>query len=141
MESWRHCWQEGWEPLLSERALLALRDALARDDPRCRPGHTTFVESGFGESTAERGKLRPDRCCPLAFTGWVGEELDTVAEVEGYFAGMSGAASERLGDDPFGGRFLINWIDESPWAVVRPALLAEVDLALARRGAAAEAVA
>ena len=129
MESWRKVWREGLVPLLSTPALESLRAALAADDARLLQGATTTppplqcVQDWPVEAA-----------CALGYCGWQGEGLETVAEVEEYFARMCFEIDQRLGE-PAGCRWFLNWFDETPRDEMRPLLLAEVNRALARRRA------
>ncbi len=127
MESWRKVWREGLVPLLSTGSLEALRRALAGDDPRLIQGATTTppplqcVQDWPVEAA-----------CALGYCGWVGDGLETVAEVEEYFARMCFEIDQRLGE-PAGCRWFLNWFDETPRDEMRRLLLGEVHRALARR--------
>jgi hypothetical protein len=130
MESWRKVWRDGLAPLLSTAGLEALRLALLDDDPRLLQGATSSPP--------------PLQCvqdwpvegaCALGYCGWVGDGLETVAEVEEFFARMCFEIDQRLGE-PAGCRWFLNWFDETPRDEMRRLLLAEVNRALARRQAA-----
>jgi hypothetical protein len=58
--------------------------------------------------------------------------LETVAEVEEFFARVCFEADQRLGE-PAACRWFLNWYDEAPRAEMRRLLLAEVNRALALR--------
>ncbi len=127
MESWRKVWREGLAPLLSVAGLEALRAALVRDDPRLQQGATTTPP--------------PLQCvqdwpvegaCAVGFCGWQGEGLETVGEVEEFFARMCFEIDQRLGE-PAGCRWFLNWFDETPRDEMRRQLLAEVNRSLAQR--------
>src|SRR5438105_3101970 len=81
MEPWRRVWRDGLAPQLSIRALQALRDALAEDDPCLIQGGTTTPPPLL--SVAD---WPVEEACLIAYCGWRGEGLKTVAEVEEYFA-------------------------------------------------------
>ena len=127
MESWRKVWREGLEPLLSPSSLEALRRGLVHDDPRLLQGATTTppplqcVQDWPVEAA-----------CALGYCGWEGDGLETVAEVEEYFARMCFEIDQRLGE-PAACRWFLNWYDETPRDEMRRLLLAEVNRALARR--------
>ena len=127
MESWRMVWRDGFAPLLSTTGLMSLRDALRGDDPRLVQGATTTpppllcVQDWPVES-----------CCALGYCGWQGDRLDTVGEVEEFFAKCCFEADARLGE-PAACRWFLNWFDDTPRADMRRELLAEVELALADR--------
>src|SRR5437588_422265 len=127
MESWRKVWRDGLEPLLSTTGLAALRRGLADDDARLLQGATTTppplqcVQDWPVEAA-----------CALGYCGWQGEGLETVAEVEEFFARMCFEIDQRLGE-PAGCRWFLNWFDETPREEMRRELLAEVNRALARR--------
>jgi hypothetical protein len=128
IEAWRWCWRQGFAPLLSAEGLVALRDALVRDDQTLLQGATTCPP--------------PMRCvqdwpcegaCAVGFAFWRGDGLDTVSEIDEAFARASFEASERLGERA-GCRHLLNFWDETPREKAREALLPEVELALRERG-------
>lgn len=129
MESWRKVWREGIAPQLSDEALEALRLALGRDDARILQGATTTppplqcVQDWPVEAA-----------CVLGYCGWQGEGLETVAEVEQFFAATCFEADRRLGE-PAAVRWFLNWYDETPRDDMRRQLLAEVNHVLARRRA------
>ena len=127
MESWQKVWRDGVAPLLSTPALEALRRALVEDDTRLVQGSTTTPP--------------PLQCvqdwpvegaCALGFCGWQGDGLETVGEVEEFFARMCFEIDQRLGE-PAGCRWFLNWFDETPRDAMRQDLLGEVNLALAAR--------
>lgn len=134
MESWRKVWRDGVAPLLSNAALESLQQALTNDDARLMQGVTTTppplqcVQDWPVEAA-----------CALGFCGWQGEGLETVAEVEEFFARTCFEVDERLGE-PAACRWFLNWFDETPRDEMREKLSAEVVRALAqRRGADHEA--
>lgn len=129
MESWRKVWRDGIAPQLTPEALDVLRSALLSDDARLLQGATTTppplqcVQDWPVEA-----------CCVLGFCGWQGDGLETVAEVEQYFAETCFEADRMLGE-PAAVRWFLNWYDETPRDEMRRLLLAEVNHALARRRA------
>src|SRR5687768_2551950 len=81
MESWRIVWRDGFVPGLSTVGLTALRDALRGDDPRLVQGSTTtppplMCVQDWPVEAADA----------LGFTGWQGDGLETVGQVEEHFA-------------------------------------------------------
>jgi hypothetical protein len=127
MESWRKVWREGLAPLLSVESLEALRGGLVNDDPRLMQGATTTPP--------------PLQCvqdwpvegaCGLGYCGWQGEGLETVAEVEEFFARMCFEVDQRMGE-PAACRWFLNWFDETPRDEMRRLLLTEVNRALTER--------
>ena len=127
METWRKVWREGVAPILSTNSLEALRRGLTNDDPRLQQGATTTPP--------------PLQCvqdwpvegaCALGYCGWQGEGLESVAEVEEFFARMCFEIDSRLGE-PAGCRWFLNWFDETPRDEVFRLMLAEVLRALAER--------
>src|SRR5271165_2163640 len=129
MESWRMVWREGLAPLISTHALELLHTALASDDSRLLQGATTTppplqcVQDWPVEAA-----------CALGFCGWQGEGLETVEEVEEYFARLCFEVDQRLGE-PAACRWFLNWFDETPRDEMRSLLLPEVHRTLARRRA------
>lgn len=127
MESWRKVWREGVVPLLSTTALDSLQRALTNDDARLLQGATTTppplqcVQDWPVEAA-----------CALGYCGWQGEGLETVAEVEEFFARICFEIDQRLGE-PAACRWFLNWFDETPRHEMRDKLSSEVDRALAQR--------
>lgn len=125
MENWRLCWRRGVAPLLTRPQLEALRQALASNDTR-------LVQESSTVPLPIRGRQDwpVEAACPLALCGWLGDGLETVAEVEEYFAQMC-FKIDRLLDAPAGCRWFLNFWDDTPRAEAIALLLPEVDLALA----------
>jgi hypothetical protein len=127
MDSWRKVWRDGLAPLISTAGLEALRTALANDDARLLQGATTTppplqcVQDWPVEAA-----------CALGYCGWQGEGLESVAEVEEYFARLCFEVDQRLGE-PAACRWFLNWFDETPREEMRDLLLAEVNRTLAQR--------
>ncbi len=133
MESWRKVWRDGMAPQLSVAALTALQQALQSDDHRLLQGATT------SPPPLECVRDWPvEAACVLGFCGWQGEGLETVAEVEEFFARACFETDQRLGE-PAACRWFLNWFDDTPREEVRRELLAEVSRTLARRLNAAAA--
>lgn len=124
MESWKKVWRDGVAPLLSARALEVLQTGLEQDDPRliqgaiCTPPPLQCVKDWPTESA-----------CALGFCGWQGEGLESVAEVEEFFARMCFEIDTRLGE-PAGCQWFLNWYDETPRDEMRRLLLVEVQRAI-----------
>ena len=127
MDSWRKVWRDGLASLISTEGLESLRAALGNDDARLLQGATTTPP--------------PLQCvqdwpvegaCGLGYCGWQGDGLETVAEVEEYFARMCFEIDQRLGE-PAGCRWFLNWFDETPRDEMRRQLLPEVTRAIAER--------
>ncbi len=132
MESWRKVWRDGLAPQLSVAGLTALQRALQTDDARLLQGATT------APPPLECVRDWPvEGACVLGYCGWQGEGLETVAEVEEFFARACFEADQRLGE-PAACRWFLNWFDDAPRADVVRDLLAEVTRTLARRLRAAD---
>lgn len=127
MELWRNVWRNGFAPNLSHPGLVALRDALRGDDRRLTQGSTTTPPPLLCVQD-----WPCEGACALGFCGWQGESLQTVGEVEEYFAKACFEADQRLGE-PAACRHFLNWFDDTPRDEMRRELLAEVELALALR--------
>src|SRR5215831_9634429 len=117
MMAWQFIWRSGFAPVLSTEALLALKEALERDDPTLIQGTTTDppplqVMSDWPVTSA----------CAVAYAGWRGEGLDTVQSVEEYFARACFQADQNLGE-PCACRWFLNWYDETPREQMRRLLL------------------
>jgi hypothetical protein len=127
METWRKVWRDGLAPVVSTKGLLALKQALIRDDARLTQGATTTPP--------------PMQCvldwpvegaCVLGYCAWQGDGLETVGEVEEFFAKACFEADQRLGE-PAAVRYFLNWFDDTPRDEMRKLLLAEVNRTLAER--------
>ena len=127
MESWRLVWREGFVPIISDSALEKLRLALKGDDPRLTQGSTTTPPPLMCVQD-----WPVEAACALGFCGWQGEELNTVGQVEEYFASLCFQADQKLGE-PAACRWFLNWFDDTPRDEMRRELLAEVELALRDR--------
>ena len=133
IEAWRKVWRHGIAPQLSRAALEALRQALAIDDPRLLQGATT------APPPLQTVQDRPvEGACPIGYSGWQGDGLATVGEVEQFFADTCHAADRLIGE-PAGIRYFTNFWDDSPRHFARLLLLAEVEGELARRSGKAGA--
>ena len=132
MESWRKVWREGVEPLVSTEGLEALRQGLTNDDARLLQGATTTPPPLMCVQD-----WPVEAACALGYCGWVGDGLETVGEVEEFFARMCFAIDQRVGE-PAGCRWVLNWFDETPRDEMRRLLLAEVSRALTERRLADE---
>lgn len=127
MESWTNVWRKGLAPLLSTPSLEALRLALVQDDARLIQGATTTppplqcVQDWPVEAA-----------CALGYCGWQGDGLETVAEVEEFFARMCFEIDQQLGE-PAACRWFLNWFDDTPREQMRRELLVEVQRSLAER--------
>jgi hypothetical protein len=127
MTAWQISFREGIAPLISTRALLALKRALAQDDPALIQGAST------SPPPLQAVQDWPvEAACAVGYCGWQGEGLQTVGEVEDFFARVCFGADQALGELA-GCRWFLNWFDETPRSQMRLALLAEIELALAGR--------
>ena len=127
MESWRKVWRDGFAPQLATAGLEALRQALAEDDPRLIQGATT---SPPPLQCVQDWPV--EAACALGYCGWQGDGLETVAEVEEFFARVCFEADQCLGE-PAACRWFLNWFDETPRDDMRRELLPEVNRSLAHR--------
>jgi len=127
MESWRNVWRMGVSPLLSTESLEVLRKVLATDDPRLAQGATTTPPTlqCFQDWPVEAA-------CALGYCGWQGDGLETVAEVEEFFARACFEIDQQMGE-PAACRWFLNWFDDTPREEMRRELLVEVQRTLADR--------
>lgn len=130
--SWQRVWQQGIAPSLSNTGLSALQHALTVDDPQLIQGATTTppplqcVQDWPCEAA-----------CLIGYAGWRGEGLETVGQVEAYFAHVCFQTDLRL-DEPAACRWFLNFFDDAPRDKMRAALLVEVAAELQRREALRE---
>ncbi len=127
METWQLVWRRGFAPFLSTEGLLALKRALETDDPALLQGRTSDPPP-----LHIHGDWPVEGACALALCGWRGDGLTTVSEVETYFAEACWRADQTLGE-PAACRYFLTWFDDTPRAVMREQLLAEVNRALVHR--------
>ena len=130
MESWRQVWRDGFVPVISTAGLESLREALSSDDPRLTQGSTTTPPPLMCVQD-----WPVEAACALGYCGWQGDDLETVGQVEEFFARACFEADQRLGE-PAACRWFLNWFDDTPRDEMRRELLAEVELALAGRARA-----
>lgn len=130
IEAWRRCWREGFAPQMSLAGLLALRDALERDDIDLVQGATVVPPT-----VPETADWRCEGACLIAYAGWKGDGLGTVGELNAYFGSACSEAGDRL-DELAGCRHLLNWWDETPREEARPEMIAEVVREIERRAGA-----
>lgn len=127
MESWRKVWRGGAAPLLSTPGLEALLRALEADDPRLVQGQTTVpVPLQCVQDWPVEG------ADAVAFCGWAGDGLETVGEVEEFFARMCFEIDRRLGE-PAACRWFLNFWDETPRRELFALVAGEVRRALRDR--------
>ena len=127
MESWRTVWRDGFAPVLALSGLEALRDALAGDDDRLTQGSTTTPPPLMCVQD-----WPVEAACAVGYCGWQGAGLETVGEVEEYFARCCFEADQRLGEAA-ACRWFLNWFDDTPRDEMRDELLAEVERAIEDR--------
>jgi len=133
MEAWRKVWREGFAGQFSDKGLVALAKALELDEKRLLQGSTT------SPPPLECCAAWPvEASCAVGFCGWQGEGLETVREVETFFAKACFEADQRLGE-PAMCRWFLNWFDDTPRAEMRVLLVEEVRLELEKRQALAVA--
>ena len=131
MKTWRTIWREGFSKILPTAGLEALATALEVDDVRLIQSATTTPPPLMCVQD-----WPVEAACALGFCGWQGEKLDTVGEVEEFFARCCFEADQRLGE-PAACRWYLNWFDDTPRDEMRADLLEEVRRTLAERMAVA----
>jgi hypothetical protein len=127
IESWRMVWRQGFAPLLSTLGLESLRNALKADDLRLTQGSTTTPPPLLCVHD-----WPVEGACAVGYCGWQGEGLETVGEVEEFFARSCFEADQRLGE-PAACRWFLNWFDDTPRDQMRRDLLSEVERSLNQR--------
>jgi hypothetical protein len=126
VETWRKVWREGIAPQLSTNGVLALHAALRTDDDRLLQGATISPPLQFLRDSRAQG------ACVVGYCGWQGDGLNTVGEVEEFFAEVCFKVDKALGE-PAACRWFLNWFDDTPRLEVRAELLREVRRTLAQR--------
>ena len=130
MESWRLVWRDGFVPVLSTAGSGSAAGRPPGRRPAAHPGqHHHPAPAHVRAGLAGRGRLRPRRSAAGRAT-----DLETVGQVEEFFARGCFEADQRLGE-PAACRWFLNWFDDTPRDEMRRELLAEVERALADRAA------
>jgi hypothetical protein len=131
MQPWMVAFRDGLAPTLPTAGLEALAVALETDSPELAQGVT------LSPPPLQLYRDRPPTsACPVAYCGWKGKALATVAEVEEFFSSACYRAGVALGDERAAGYFLNFW-DDTPRGIARVGLLAEVRRELGRRATVA----
>lgn len=127
MEAWRRVWRQAVVPLASYEGLKALSEALHKDDPRLIQGATTSPPplQAVQDWPCEAADL-------IGYMGWQGDGLNTVGEVEEFFARMCFEIDRILGE-PAACRWVLNAYDEWPREEMIAKLTPEVDLSLSKK--------
>lgn len=135
LESWRWAWRNGVAPTVSTTGLEALAKALEENDPRLVQGvtiRTAPVSTDAPRPLPPYDQMPVSGACALGFCGWIGDDLPTAGQVDGYFASKTTEADQRLGAHRCVSSFLC-WFDDNPREEVFRELLAEVEAELTRR--------
>jgi hypothetical protein len=127
LNAWQKVFRDGIAPQLSTRALEELHGSLTRNDPALLQGQTTDPVP-----CPENDSLPVAGACPIALGGWRGEGLETVADVEDFFARIVCQADRVLGE-PAAVRYFFHFTDAVDRETFRREILAEVNRALAHR--------
>ena len=127
MELWRKAWRLGLAPQLPTPALAALAAGLADDDESLVQSATTLPPDLPSAAAA-------DVCgaCALAYAGWKGLGLQTVAQVSEFFTKTCLEADAALGE-PAACRHFLDWFDHTRRDRMRQQLLEEVRFTLSQR--------
>ena len=139
MDEWRRVFRQGVAPSLSTAGLRALRIALFRDDSRLIQGVTVGVPNATGSASfafwSPVYAISPSPsqgACPIGLVGWLGDGLETAAEVHDYFADVARVCDELTGEE-CSMRHFTQFVDDTPRDQMRAQLLAEVDRVLNER--------
>jgi hypothetical protein len=127
LPAWQLVWRNAICPLVKDRALLALRRALVLDDPGLLQKET--VQPPPILSCAD---WPCEGCCVIGYLGWQGDDLETVGEVEEFFARFCAEIDRAMGE-PAACQYFVNWFDSTPRAEMRKELLQEIERELSRR--------
>lgn len=127
MQAWQKAWREGIAPQLSDNALVFLRAALENDDAALIQGATTTPPP----LTCTQD-WPCEAACLISYCGWHGNDLETVGEVEEFFARTCYECDQLLGE-PAGVRHFLNWYDETPRHEMRAAMIKELHVEICKR--------
>lgn len=134
LPKWQLMFRSGFAPLLSTKALEALRDGLEKNDERLVQGITCVPPAIQGCK-----ELPPQQACALAYAGWHGERIQTVGALEEWFAEICLSAQERVKWEVKPSDFL-SFFDDTPKELMSRYLLQEVNWELAMRRAEVSSV-
>ena len=108
VDAWRSTLRKGFIPLMSTGALVGAGAGAGDGRPEVDPG---------GDDHAPALQAVQDWPCEAAdfvgYGGWQGDGLDTVGEVEEFFARLCFECDNRLGE-PAGCKHWLNYWDETP---------------------------
>lgn len=122
--TWEQVWTKAISKLVSTAGLEALKQALETNNPELRQGHITTPVPWHNTVS-----LPVESACAISFCGWRGEDLNTVGEVEEYFARICFGIDQLL-NSPASCRFFLNWFDQTPREEMRTKLLEAVNRTL-----------
>ncbi len=139
--NWLEVWRKGFAPQISTEALIGLRDAWERDDPRILQGKTT-TPLRYVQDWPVEGACSTAYCAAVSNGGFainddgsVNKNAATVAECEEFFGRVCFKCDQIMGE-PAACAFYLNFHDESPREEVRQSMIAELNDELQRRLAA-----
>jgi hypothetical protein len=132
--AWQRVFRDGIAPQLSIHGLLALQQGLSLDDRALIQGATT-------SPPPLRAVLDwpVEAACALAYAGWRGDGLESVGEIEDFFARLCWEADKAL-SEAAAVRHFLNWFDGTERTEMRRLFMAEVQPILAERLGQARAV-
>lgn len=125
--TWQQVWRKGFAPQFNDKALLALRGALERDDKTLLQCATTSPPPMPCVSD-----WPVEGACGIGWAAWQANDLVTVGEVVRAFAEACCMADVRIGESAVC-RYFLNWFDSTPRDVMRPLLIKEINLELDKR--------
>jgi hypothetical protein len=128
-EAARKVWREGFVPLLSTAALLALQAGLRRRDPRITQGATTIPRP-----ILKNASKPVQAACPVAYAAWQASPCThmRVAQLEEHWITLVNHAAEILGN-PQATSYFFTWVDGATRDELFFHLLLEVQIALTAR--------
>ena len=129
VEKWQRIWRDVVVPLLSTNSLVALRDALAVDDPRLVQRRTIEPALSYFR---QKEPVRVRAACILGYCGWKGENLETTYEVTVFIADLWRKIDKRTGS-PESCRVLLETFDGWSRRTLLETMLPEVERAIQQR--------
>ncbi len=113
---WKYSWHVGVAPSLPYAGLVALRKALAEDDP-------SLIQN---KVAASRYAWNTDAACAIGYCGWKAGLARTRCEVESFFRDVIG--KDGVDANPF-----LTFFDGQPREQMRMTFLPEVEKTIAFR--------
>ena len=121
MTQWEEVFTKGFAPIMSDKELECLRDALINDSIELLQGQTTSPD------LLDCIQYWPCKgACAIAYAGWKGQNLNLLKEVEEYFSKLC-FECDKFFDEPAICRHFLNWFDDTARSEVKSQLVPTIN--------------